>query len=63
MKAIVWTLRALFVGSLLGALTAPMWQGQAWSGWLWGGVLGSLVLLLVLRWVGLAKEKRSPQYL
>jgi hypothetical protein len=53
----------LFCLLLAGAVTAPLWGGGAWTGWLWGGVIGLLVALLVLRWISLARERRSPKFL
>lgn len=62
MKAIVWMLRALFVL----ALAVALFGGVLGFGWVRVGFISALALLLVLlvlRWVDLARRKRSPEFL
>ncbi|MER3413702.1 MAG: hypothetical protein C4340_01060 [Armatimonadota bacterium] len=62
MKAIVWTLRGLFVA----ALGVALFGGMIGSEWQRFGIVAAVVLLVVLlvvRWVDLARRKQSPAYL
>lgn len=62
MKPIVWLLRALFglsvVVALLGGFVGPQWPRIGFI-----GAIVLLVALLALRWVDLARQRKSPAFL
>lgn len=62
MKPIVWSLRALFglsvVAALFGGFIGPQWPRVGLI-----GAIALLVALLVLRWVDLVRQRKSPAFL